>query len=71
MADPSLATRVSSTPEALTVEWRSGAVSEFASLWLRDNVREDRDATSGQRLVDIVDLPAEAGLLRRALAERT
>ena len=50
-------TRVSATAEALTIEWRSGGVSEFASLWLRDNVPEDRDAASGQRLVDIVDLP--------------
>jgi len=58
MADSALAARVSSTPEALTIEWRAGGVTEFASLWLRDNVREDRDAASGQRLVDIVDLPA-------------
>jgi gamma-butyrobetaine dioxygenase len=58
MADTRLAARVSSTPEALTIEWRAGGVSEFASLWLRDNVPEDRDALSGQRLVDIVDLPA-------------
>jgi alpha-ketoglutarate-dependent taurine dioxygenase len=58
MAEGGLAARVSSTPEALTVEWRAGGASEFASLWLRENVREDQDATSGQRLVDIVDLPA-------------
>jgi gamma-butyrobetaine dioxygenase len=49
---------VSATPEALTIEWSQGGVSEFASLWLRDNVREDSDPASGQRLVDIVDLPA-------------
>jgi gamma-butyrobetaine dioxygenase len=34
-------------------------VSEFASLWLRDNVRADRDPHSGQRLIDIADLPAQ------------
>ena len=33
-------------------------MSEFASLWLRDNVREDRDPHSGQRLIDVADLPA-------------
>jgi len=49
---------VSATPETLTVRWPGGAVSEFASLWLRDNVREDRDPHSGQRLIDIADLPA-------------
>jgi gamma-butyrobetaine dioxygenase len=51
-------TRVSATPETLVVEWQEGGVSEFASLWLRDNVREDRDPKSGQRLIDITDLPA-------------
>lgn len=58
MVSESLATRVSSTPEVLTIEWQHGGVSEFASLWLRDNVREDRDPYSGQRLIDVVDLPA-------------
>ncbi len=58
MASAPLATRVSATPEALTIEWRAGGASEFPSLWLRDNVREDRDPASGQRLLDIVDLPA-------------
>lgn len=58
MASAPLAARVSATPETLTIEWRTGGVSEFASLWLRDNVREDCDPQSGQRLVDIVDLPA-------------
>lgn len=58
MASPAIATRVSATPEALTIEWRTGGASEFASLWLRDNVPEDRDPASGQRLLDIADLPA-------------
>jgi alpha-ketoglutarate-dependent taurine dioxygenase len=51
------ARRVSATHEALRVEWQSGAVSEFPSLWLRDNLREDRDPRNGQRLVDVTDLP--------------
>ena len=54
------ATRVRVAPEALTIEWSDGAVSEFPSLWLRDNVAADRDAHSGQRLVDIADLPERA-----------
>jgi alpha-ketoglutarate-dependent taurine dioxygenase len=53
------AARVSATAEALTVEWAAGGVSEFASLWLRDNLPGDRDPHSGQRLVDIVDVPAQ------------
>jgi alpha-ketoglutarate-dependent taurine dioxygenase len=50
--------RLSAAPDLLTVEWADGAVSEFASLWLRDNCSADRDAHSGQRLIDIADLPA-------------
>jgi gamma-butyrobetaine dioxygenase len=44
-------------PDGLSIEWADGNSSEFSSLWLRDNVREDRDPHSGQRLVDIADLP--------------
>jgi len=51
--------RVSASPDMLTVEWADGTISEFASLWLRDNLREDRDPHSGQRLIDVADLPAE------------
>jgi alpha-ketoglutarate-dependent taurine dioxygenase len=59
---------IEAQPDSLTVEWASGTVSEFASLWLRDNLREDRDPHSGQRLVDIADLP-EAPRIRSAQAD--
>jgi gamma-butyrobetaine dioxygenase len=62
------AKRVSSTPASLTVEWANGDVSEFASVWLRDNLREDRDPHSGQRLIDIADLPEEPRI-RSAVAD--
>jgi alpha-ketoglutarate-dependent taurine dioxygenase len=52
-------TRLWSLPDTLGIEWADGTVSEFASLWLRDNLREDRDPHSGQRLIDIADLPEE------------
>jgi alpha-ketoglutarate-dependent taurine dioxygenase len=58
MPEAVVASRVSAAPEKLTVEWAGGGVSEFASLWLLDNRREDRDPHSGQRLIDIADLPA-------------
>ena len=61
-------TGVSCAPDRLTVEWADGARSEFASLWLRDNRPEDRDLHSGQRLIDITDLP-ENPLLRSATIE--
>jgi gamma-butyrobetaine dioxygenase len=51
--------RFAATPEMLSIEWPDGSVSEFPSLWLRDNRSEDRDAHSGQRLIDIADLPAQ------------
>jgi alpha-ketoglutarate-dependent taurine dioxygenase len=63
--------RVSSMPGALTVEWANGAVSEFASVWLRDNLREDRDPHSGQRLIDIADLPAEPRIRSAVADEQT
>ena len=43
----------------LNIEWADVTLSEYPSLWLRDNVREDRDPHSGQRLVDIADLPED------------
>src|ERR1700746_3400615 len=49
--------RLSAAPETLTIEWAEGGASDFASLWLLDNRAEDRDAHSGQRLIDIADLP--------------
>ena len=59
------AVRIGSTPEHLTIEWADGAVAQFPALWLRDNLPEDRDSHSGQRLVDIADLPARP-LIRSA-----
>jgi Taurine catabolism dioxygenase TauD, TfdA family/Gamma-butyrobetaine hydroxylase-like, N-terminal len=60
--------RLLASPEALTIEWADGGVSEFASLWLRDNRPADRDAHSGQRLIDIADLP-ERPRIRSAVSE--
>lgn len=40
------------------MRWPDGACTRLDSLWLRDNRLEDRDPHSGQRLVDILDLPA-------------
>jgi alpha-ketoglutarate-dependent taurine dioxygenase len=68
MPEDSPVRRVSASPEVLTIEWSDGGVSEFASLWLRDNRARDRDAHSGQRLVDVADLP-EQPRIRAATAE--
>ncbi|HVN45720.1 MAG TPA: TauD/TfdA family dioxygenase [Steroidobacteraceae bacterium] len=58
MPEAVAARRVSAAPGMLTIEWTDGAVSEFASSWLLDNRSEDREPHSGQRLLDIADLPA-------------
>jgi gamma-butyrobetaine dioxygenase len=56
------------TPSTLTLEWADHGRVELASLWLRDNRREDRDARNGQRLTDVTDLPVEPRI-RRALLQ--
>ncbi|HEY2678150.1 MAG TPA: TauD/TfdA family dioxygenase [Steroidobacteraceae bacterium] len=43
--------------DSLTLQWADGKSSRFASIWLRDNETGQRDAHSGQRLIDIADLP--------------
>ncbi len=60
--------RVAAQANVLRVEWQDGRVHEFASVWLRDNMRGQRDTQNGQRLVDIADLPA-APVIRRVIAE--
>ncbi len=60
--------RLRTQPAALGIDWSDGSSSEFSSLWLRDNVPADRDPHSGQRLVDIADLP-EAPRIRSAAAQ--
>ena len=59
MTHSSLARHVTATPDSLTLEWADGRASEFLSIWLSDNRPDHRDAFSGQRLVDILDLPLE------------
>lgn len=53
------------TPAALTIHWRDGRHSAFPALWLADNDPVHRDLHSGQRLIDIADLP-EDPLIERA-----
>jgi len=59
MNNTHLPKRVSTTPRALLIEWQDGHVSEFSSIWLRDNSPAGRDPANGQRLVDIVELPPD------------
>ena len=59
MADQQGSIQVSATARRLRVRLADGLDGEFTAMWLRDNRPEDRDAHSGQRLVDITDLPSD------------
>jgi alpha-ketoglutarate-dependent taurine dioxygenase len=63
--------RLWSRPDLLGIEWTDGTTGEFSSLWLRDNRREDRDPHSGQRLIDIADLPENPRIRSAAAIEGT
>jgi Taurine catabolism dioxygenase TauD, TfdA family/Gamma-butyrobetaine hydroxylase-like, N-terminal len=63
------AARVIASPDALRIEWQDGISGEFASVWLRDNLPEDRDAHSGQRLTDVTALPAAPRIRSAAVAD--
>jgi len=53
----------------LVIRWEDGTSSELASVWLRDNLPEYRDRYSGQRLIDIIDVPIEPLLRSVALSD--
>jgi len=63
--------RIAFTPDLLTIEWADGEAAEFASIWLRDNLREHRDLHSGQRLTDVVDLPVQPRIRSASAADGT
>jgi len=58
MKIPAALKSVHSDADSLTLQWADGRTSRFAAIWLRDNQSEQRDAHSGQRLVDLTDFPA-------------
>jgi len=55
----------------LRVAWQSGSESRFPHIWLRDNCRcaRCRDPRNGQRLFDVLDLPAEPHPLEAKLED--
>ena len=55
--------------DALEITWADGRRCELPALWLRDHCRgpECRDPVSGQRLVDITDIPADVAIAHAAL----
>ena len=69
MLSQGLVKKVLWTPEALTLEWLDGVRSEFPSLWLRDNCPSDRDPRSGQRLIDVADVPEDPKIAGASVEE--
>jgi gamma-butyrobetaine dioxygenase len=49
-------------PDGLRLEWADGFRVDLPAIWLRDFRPEDRDPSTGQRLVDIADLPEQPRL---------
>ena len=50
--------------DGVSIVWEDGRASDFHSLWLRDNDPANRDPGTGQRLVDVADLPIDAEIAR-------
>ena len=69
MSPAAVSTEVTAERTALIIHWNDGTYGEFASIWLRDNLPEDRDSHSGQRLIDVTDLPQEPRIGSATLAE--
>lgn len=64
-------TEIHWTPSALMLKWADGDRVELASVWLRDNLREDRDPGNDQRLIDVADLPLTPRIRHAALQGTT
>jgi alpha-ketoglutarate-dependent taurine dioxygenase len=67
-AQPDIRT-LSFTSRLLSIVWTDGGKGEFTSLWLADNDPKDRDPYSGQRLIDITDLPDDPRIRGAALRD--
>jgi len=44
-------------PDRVNITWQDGHRSEYHATWLLDNDPQHRDQRTGQRLIDIADLP--------------
>jgi gamma-butyrobetaine dioxygenase len=60
-------TEIHWTPSSLILKWAEEGRVELASIWLRDNLRQDIDPGNGQRLTDVADLPVAPRIRRAAL----
>jgi gamma-butyrobetaine dioxygenase len=68
MTSGATVTSVTTSGGVLNVSWADGASGSYAAIWLRDNLPQVRDAHSGQRLIDVTDLPLAPQVRHAALA---
>jgi len=59
MNPSALSATIDARQSSLIVKWDDGTSAEYAAIWLRDNLPQDRDPHSGQRLIDVTDIPCE------------
>jgi gamma-butyrobetaine dioxygenase len=64
-----VSTKVTARDALLTIEWDDNTAGAFPSVWLRDNLQEDRDPYSGQRLIDVTEIPREPRIRTATLAD--
>ncbi|MBV8842368.1 MAG: TauD/TfdA family dioxygenase [Bryobacterales bacterium] len=55
--------------DRVSIVWKDGSAGEFHSLWLRDNDPVNRDGRTGQRLIDVADLPLDVQIERAVPAK--
>ena len=70
MADAATTLSVTLDANRVRVAFGDGTHGEFSSTWLLDNRPGNRDAHSGQRLIDVADLPLAASAWVRETCAR-
>jgi gamma-butyrobetaine dioxygenase len=56
-------------PDGIAITWENGHASEYPAIWLLDNDPAHRDSATGQRVIDIADLPLEPLIEHAALQD--
>jgi len=56
--------------DGISITWDDGAKCGYPAIWLYDNNPAYRDSRTGQRLIDVADLPAEPRIRNGQLMER-
>ena len=65
--------RFSFSDDELSIDWDDGRQSRLAAIWLRDHCQspQSRDPSSGQRLINITDIPGDICIAAVSRAEES